>query len=72
LAVGTARASAPFLAQFLNNNTQRDETYGTEAQAAGVCPLAMVVNCPVIYTPFGGLLSTAKIIGDYKDHGQSR
>ncbi len=25
----------------------------------------IVVNCPVIYTPYGGLLPTAKIIGDY-------
>jgi hypothetical protein len=32
----------------------------------------IVINCPVIYTPFGGLLPTAKIIGDYKDSNASR
>ena len=26
----------------------------------------IVVNCPVIYTPFGGLFPNAKIIGEYK------
>jgi hypothetical protein len=29
---------------------------------------SIVVNCPVIYTPYGGLLPTAKIIGDDKDN----
>ncbi len=32
----------------------------------------IVINCPVIYTPFGGLLPTAKIIGDYKNPSISR
>jgi len=32
----------------------------------------IVVNCPVIYTPFGGLFPNAKIIGDYKDPHSSR
>ncbi len=27
----------------------------------------IVVNCPVIYTPAGGLLPTAKIIGDVQN-----
>jgi hypothetical protein len=27
----------------------------------------IVINCPVIYTPAGGLLPTAKIIGDYEN-----
>jgi hypothetical protein len=30
----------------------------------------IVVNCPVIYTPFGGLLPTAKIIGDYENQNR--
>ena len=36
------------------------------AQAEGLVTIVktnIVVNCPVIYTPFGGLLPTAKIIG---------
>jgi hypothetical protein len=32
----------------------------------------IVINCPVIYTPFGGLLPTARIIGDYKEQSSSR
>lgn len=32
----------------------------------------IVINCPVIYTPFGGLLPTAKIIGDYKQQNNAR
>ncbi|MGH9543774.1 MAG: DUF7482 domain-containing protein [Terriglobales bacterium] len=32
----------------------------------------IVINCPVIYTPFGGLLPTAKIIGNYKQQDNSR
>lgn len=32
----------------------------------------IVVNCPVIYTPFGGLFPNAKIIGDYKEPNTSR
>ena len=32
----------------------------------------IVINCPVIYTPFGGLLPTAKIIGDYRQPSGSR
>jgi hypothetical protein len=32
----------------------------------------IVINCPVIYTPFGGLLPTAKIIGNYKQQNNSR
>lgn len=32
----------------------------------------IVVNCPVIYTPYGGLFPNAKIIGDYKEHNTSR
>ena len=37
------------------------------AKAGGlvsVVKTSIVVNCPVIYTPYGGLLPTAKIIGD--------
>lgn len=30
----------------------------------------IVVNCPVIYTPEGGLLPTAKIIGDYENENK--
>jgi hypothetical protein len=39
------------------------------AEANGLVTIVktnIVVNCPVIYTPFGGLLPTAKIIGDDK------
>lgn len=32
----------------------------------------IVVNCPVIYTPFGGLFPNAKILGDYTEQGRSR
>lgn len=32
----------------------------------------IVVNCPVIYTPFGGLLPTAKIIGDDNENDEQR
>jgi len=32
----------------------------------------IVVNCPVIYTPFGGLFPNAKIIADYKEQHSSR
>jgi hypothetical protein len=38
------------------------------AKAGGlvsVVKTSIVVNCPVIYTPYGGLLPTAKIIGDH-------
>lgn len=43
------------------------------AQAQGLVDIVktnIVINCPVIYTPYGGLLPDAQIIGDYKDHGQ--
>lgn len=42
------------------------------AQSQGLVTILktnIVVNCPVIYTPAGGLLPTAKIIGDSKLHG---
>lgn len=32
----------------------------------------IVVNCPVIYTPFGGLFPNARIIGDYSQPSSSR
>jgi hypothetical protein len=38
------------------------------AQSQGLVTIVktnIVVNCPVIYTPAGGLLPTAKIIGDF-------
>jgi hypothetical protein len=40
-----------------------------KAEADGLVTIVktnIVVNCPVIYTPYGGLLPTAKIIGDDK------
>ena len=43
------------------------------AQAEGLVTIVktnIVVNCPVIYTPFGGLLPTAKISGDEAKEGQ--
>jgi hypothetical protein len=45
------------------------------AQAQGSVTIVktnIVINCPVVYTPFGGLLPTAKIIGDYKDQNASK
>ena len=41
-----------------------------DAQAKGLVDIVqtdIVVNCPVIYTPTGGLLPTAKVIGVYKN-----
>jgi len=41
------------------------------AETQGVVTIVktnLVVNCPVIYTPFGGLLPTAKIIGGGSEH----
>jgi hypothetical protein len=32
----------------------------------------IVVNCPVIYTPYGGLFPNAKIIGGDKQRNSSR
>lgn len=43
------------------------------AQSQGLVDVVktnIVVNCPVIYTPFGGLLPTAKIIGDYENQNR--
>lgn len=43
------------------------------AQSQGLVDIIktnIVVNCPVIYTPAGGLLPTAKIIGDYESHNK--
>jgi hypothetical protein len=50
----------------------RSEAEVLAAQEAGLVTIAqtnIVVNCPVIFTPEGGLLPTAKItIGHTKDH----
>lgn len=43
------------------------------AQSQGLVDIVktnIVLNCPVIYTPEGGLLPTAKIIGDYENQKQ--
>ena len=43
------------------------------AQSQGLVEIVktnIVLNCPVIYTPVGGLLPTAKIIGDYQNQKQ--
>ena len=43
------------------------------AQSQGLVEIVktnIVLNCPVIYTPEGGLLPTAKIIGDYQNQQQ--
>ena len=32
----------------------------------------IVVNCPVIYTPYGGLFPNAKIIGEYEEQPEAR
>ena len=49
-----------------------------DAQNRGLVTLVktnIVINCPVVYTPFGGLLPTARIIGDSRvrtgDHGDT-
>jgi hypothetical protein len=45
------------------------------AQSQGLVDIVktnIVVNCPVIFTPYGGLLPTAKIIEDHKDNDNSR
>lgn len=42
------------------------------AQSQGLVTIVktnIVVNCPVIYTPVGGLFPTAKIIGDFEHQG---
>jgi hypothetical protein len=46
-----------------------------DAQSKGLVDIVktnIVINCPVIYTPYGGKLPSAMIIGDQKDHDQSR
>lgn len=56
-------------------HTLKSEEEVLNARSQGLVDIVktdVVVNCPVIYTPYGGLLPTAKIIGDYKDHDQSR
>jgi len=45
------------------------------ARAQGLVAIVktnIVINCPVMYTPFGGLLPTAKIIGDYQNQENSK
>lgn len=45
------------------------------AQSQGLVDIVktnIVINCPVIYTPAGGLLPSAQIIGVQGDRGQSR
>jgi hypothetical protein len=55
--------------------TLKSEEDVLNAQSQGLVEIVktnIVVNCPVIFTPYGGLLPTAKIIGDYKDNANSR
>lgn len=55
--------------------TLKSEEEVLNAQSQGLVDIVktnIVVDCPVIYTPSGGLLPTAKILGDYQDHGPSR
>lgn len=43
------------------------------AQSAGLVTIVktnIVVNCPVIYTPYGGLLPKAKIIGGHNEDNE--
>jgi len=54
--------------------TLKSEEEVLNAQSQGLVDIVktnIVVNCPVIYTPYGGLLPTAKIIGDSKDDRRS-
>lgn len=51
--------------------TLKSEEEVLNAQSQGLVDIVktnIVVNCPVIFTPYGGRLPTAKIIADYKDH----
>jgi hypothetical protein len=55
--------------------TLKSEEEVLNAQSQGLVDIVktnIVVNCPVIFTPYGGLLPTAKIIGDHKDNDNSR
>jgi hypothetical protein len=50
-------------------HTLKSEEEVLNARSQGLVDIVktnIVVNCPVIFTPYGGLLPTAKIIGDYK------
>jgi hypothetical protein len=52
--------------------TLKSEEDVLNAQSQGLVEIVktnIVVNCPVIFTPYGGLLPTAKIIGDHKGQG---
>jgi hypothetical protein len=49
--------------------TLKSEEEVLNAQSQGLVDIVktnIVVNCPVVYTPYGGLLPTAKIIGDHQ------
>jgi hypothetical protein len=51
--------------------TLKSEEEVLNAQSQGLVEIVktnIVVNCPVIFTPFGGLLPTAKIIGDSRSN----
>jgi hypothetical protein len=52
--------------------TLKSEEDVLNAQSQGLVEIVktnIVVNCPVIFTPYGGLLPTAKISGDHKGQG---
>jgi hypothetical protein len=51
--------------------TLKSEEEVLNAQSQGLVDIVktnIIVNFPVIFTPYGGRLPTAKIIADYKDH----
>jgi hypothetical protein len=59
--------SAPYLLK-----SEEDVLNARDQGLLSIVKTNIVINCPVIYTPFGGLLPTAKIIGDYQEQNDSR
>jgi hypothetical protein len=59
--------SAPYLLK-----SEEDLLNARDQGLLSIVKTNIVINCPVIYTPFGGLLPTAKIIGDYQEQNDSR